>query len=342
MEKDVTTTEVPQEAVPEESQTSPIPVIPQLSVALALLVFVFGVTYIGSTGAVTKDTNPSPDVRVANVPTKTKGTQSLAQVFQGIDIEAESAFVWDVSRQKILFNKNGDEKRPLASITKLMTALVSFELLDPRETVAISLDALKVDGDSGFVDGEQFTPQNLRDITLITSSNDGAAALSAQSGTVIDSQADGEAIFVEAMNVRARELGLTKTSFKNSTGLDLSKTEAGAYGSARDVALLMEYIITHAKDAVALTTVPSTKIKNTQGDYHTAQNTNTIVDELDGLIASKTGYTALSGGNLVVAVNMGLDRPIIVAVLGSTQEGRFSDTELLIDRVRTYIQEGAE
>lgn len=336
-----TTTEVRDDSTPQEGLVSPIPVVPQLSVALALLFFVFGVTYIGSSGTVTKDA-PTDDVRIATKAPNAKNIQSLAQVFNGIDIQAESAFVWDVQKQKILFNKDGDSKRPLASITKLMTALISYELLDPKDKVAISQNALKVTGDSGFVDGEEFTTQNLRDMTLISSSNDGAAALGLLAGSVIDSEKNPDEIFVEAMNVRARELGLTKTTFFNSTGLDLTETEAGAYGSARDVALLMEYIITHAKDAVALTNVEATRIKNTQGEYHIAENTNTIVGKLDGLIASKTGYTTLSGGNLVVAVNMGLDRPIVIAVLGSTQEGRFSDTEKLVERVRTYIQESAE
>ena len=341
MEEENIITEEQKELPQESSYTSPIPVIPQLSVALMLLTFVFGVTYVSSNDTVTKK-ETSPDVRVANVVPVPRSTQSLAQVFQDVEIEAGSAFVWDVKTQRILFNKNADEERPLASITKLMTTLISYELLDPEEQIAISNDSLRAEGDSGFRDGEQFSMQSLSDLTLISSSNDGATALGRQGGSIIDSQADAEAIFVEAMNVRAKELGLTKTRFKNSTGLDISETEAGAYGSARDVALLMEYIITHARDAIALTTTQKTSINNSNGEYHTAKNTNTVVSELEGLMASKTGYTALSGGNLVVAVNMGLDRPVIVAVLGSTQEGRFTDIKTLTDRARLYIQNQAQ
>lgn len=341
MEEENNITEEQKELSQDGSYTSPIPVIPQLSVALMLLTFVFGVTYVSSNDTIAKKAE-APDVRVANVVPVPKSAQSLAQVFQDVDIDAKSAFVWDVKTQRILFNKNADEERPLASITKLMTALISYELLDPEEKIAISNDSLRAEGDSGFKDGEQFSMQNLSDLTLISSSNDGATALGRQGGSVIDAQADAEAIFVEAMNVRAKELGLTKTRFKNSTGLDISETEAGAYGSARDVALLMEYIITHARDAVARTTTEKTTINNTAGEYHTAKNTNTIIDALDGLMASKTGYTTLSGGNLVVAVNMGLDRPIIVAVLGSTQEGRFADTKTLTDKARIYIQNQAQ
>jgi D-alanyl-D-alanine carboxypeptidase (penicillin-binding protein 5/6) len=139
------------------------------------------------------------------------------------------------------------------------------------------------------------------------------------------------------MNVRAEELGLTKTQFKNSTGLDISPSEAGAYGSARDIARLMDYIVTNAPDTVALTNLEVTTIENEEGAYHTAKNTNDVAGSIDGLIASKTGYTALAGGNLVVALNVGLNRPIVIVVLGSSYEGRFTDTEKLIERVRQYV-----
>lgn len=315
--------------------TSPIPVIPQLSVALLLLVFVFGVTYIGATNALT--TAHVPDVRVETLPAvPQQNIRTKIHTFEDISIEAKSAFVWDVAKQRVLFNKDADESRPLASITKLMTALVAYELLDPSETVAISDRAIKSEGDSGFIDGETFTMQDLADLTLLTSSNDGAVALSAQAGAVLNSDTP-EDVFVHAMNVKARELGLSKTRFLNSTGLDISEQEAGAYGSARDVAFLMEHIITHSEDAVALTKMDATKITNDRGEYHTAQNTNTAVNELDGLIASKTGYTLLSGGNLVVAVNVGLNRPIIVAVLGSSYEGRFTDVVNLVEEARQRI-----
>lgn len=316
--------------------TSTVPVIPQLSVALGLLFFVFGVTYIGISSSTAQLANN--DVRVDTVVTQnTDTTLSLTSSFEDIHLQAKSAFVWDVARQRVLFNKNADEQLPLASITKLMTALVTYELLDPKEKISISQRSLQIEGDSGFSDGEEFTIQNLIDLTLISSSNDGAAALGARVGNIIDSELDPELVFVKAMNIKADELGLTKTYFKNSTGLDISQTHAGAYGSARDIALLMEYLITRITDAVALTNLGVTTIENEAGAYHIAKNTNGSAQAMTGLIASKTGYTELSGGNLVVAVNVGLNRPIVIVVLGSTQEGRFSDTLELIKRTQTYI-----
>ncbi len=321
----------------ETPTISPIPILPQLSVALCLLLFVFGITYVGTTGS-QKQLAKDLDVRVETMPTPTdEHTSKQKSAFSDVDIKARGAIVWDVREQKVLFNKNADEKLPLASITKLMTALVAYELLDQNEKISITTNALHTEGDSGFVDGERFSVKNLSDLTLITSSNDGAAALSAKGGVAIDPHADPEAIFVEAMNVKAKELGLTKTRFSNSTGLDVSSTEASAYGSARDIAHLMEYVITHITDAVTLTTLDLTKISNVDGAYHTAKNTNAYVENIDGLIASKTGYTTIAGGNLVIAVNVGLNRPIIVVVLGSSFEGRFDDAITLVEHAREHI-----
>lgn len=325
-----------------DQRVSPVPVVPQLSIALGLLVLVFGVTYIGAQGTIASKKG-SDDVRVeTKLISQTQEALSLSSAYKNLTLGAKSAIVWDVQEQRVLFNKNADEVRPLASITKLMTALVSYELLDPTDTVPITLSSLEPSGDSGFVDGETFTMQNLSDLTLIESSNDGATALGASVGNSITAESDPNAVFVKAMNIKANELGLTKTHFKNSTGLDLSPTEAGAYGSARDVAHLMEYIVTNITDAVALTNLGMKSIKNKDGAYHVAKNTNEVVDDIQGLIASKTGYTALSGGNLVVAVNMGLNRPIVTVVLGSSENGRFADTLELIERTRLYIESEGE
>jgi D-alanyl-D-alanine carboxypeptidase (penicillin-binding protein 5/6) len=321
---------------------SPIPVLPQLSVALGLLVFVFGVTYIGATTTISKKPI-GPDVRVETALAKqTEKSRTLSSVFNDTELRAKSAIVWDVEKQRVLFNKNADEQLPLASVTKLMTALVAYEILDPEKIITVPEDAIKTDGDSGLRAGEAFTVQDLTDLTLIVSSNDGATALSTIAGDAIGAEADAEAVFVRAMNLRAEELGLSETYFKNSTGLDVSETMAGAYGSARDVALLTEFMLTTVPDALALTNSNVTTIKSDSGEYHLAKNTNEVAGTIQGLIASKTGYTRLAGGNLAIAFNAGLNRPIIVVVLGSSQEGRFSDTLDLIERTRTYIENESE
>lgn len=322
-------------------QTSPIPVLPQFFIAVGVLVLVFGVTYFGEeTIPDAEDANAS--VRVEKMlPDDMRIDAEPVTAFKDVAIQAQSAIVWDVREQRVLFNKQADSVRPLASITKLMTALVAYELLDPDQVVTITHDAIMTEGDSGFTEGEQFFMRDLADLTLIESSNDGAHALGEQAGGVAMPGEDRSAVFVSAMNVKADELGLTKTTFKNSTGLDVSEDEAGAYGSARDVAHLMEYLIIEYPDAAALTTLDMTTIPDIDGRYHSVKNTNTDVADIHGLIASKTGYTLLSGGNLVIAVNVGLNRPIIITILGSSTSGRFTDALALLREARIAVAEEA-
>jgi len=322
----------------EDLEWSRLPVVELLGVTVGLLLLVFGVTYIPDVIAALNDGEPqqhSARVSAPELPTEEEESQPhTLEPFSDIPLEAESAMVWDVANQRVLFEKAPDEKHPLASLTKLMTAVVAHELLGADSEVTISLDAVLQDGDSGFIDGEEFTSEDLRDLMLITSSNDGAYALAeAAGGVAVDSDRDIGA-FLTAMNITAEEMGLTQTQFANPTGLDLSEDEAGAYGSARDVTFLMEHIITTYPEIVELTTAERAYIANEEGARHLAANTNHSVHDIPGIIASKTGYTELAGGNLVVAFDVGLNHPIIVSVLGSTYNGRFADVATLIQETR--------
>ena len=326
------------ELLKEYPNTSPVPILPQLSVALGILVFVFSVTYIGLSTPKTVPKNTSAAVSInTKLPSTAQNTDISPESFNNMYLQAASAIVWDVKTQRILFNKNADDVRPLASITKLMTALVAADLLDPSENIKITSQVLETEGDSGFVDGETFSAQDLIDMTLVSSSNDGAEALGITAGSVIEENGNAEKAFVHAMNVRAEDLGLYKTNFLNSTGLDISSDKAGAYGTARDVAILMEYLVTQRPEILAQTDLTEMSIVNGSGQSHQSKNTNTVTDEINNLIGSKTGYTPLAGGNLAIAFDAGLNRPIIIVVLGSTQQGRFDDILTLVDRAQAHV-----
>jgi D-alanyl-D-alanine carboxypeptidase (penicillin-binding protein 5/6) len=171
----------------------------------------------------------------------------------------------------------------------------------------------------------------------MSSSNDGAFALASAAGNVLKPNS-GAHSFVEAMNIRAEEIGLHETYFRNPTGLDISETEAGAYGSARDMAFLMEYIVKNEPDILTFTREDVARVYSKTGGFHDAENTNDYIDEIPGLIGSKTGYTDLAGGNLVVAFDAGLNRPIVVVVLGSSQEDRFTDVMELVNAAKEYAE----
>lgn len=239
-------------------------------------------------------------------------------------IDATGAIVIDATTGKILYAKNSETQLPLASITKLMTILVAGDVLDETDRITITDHALLRDGDSGLTLGDTWAFKDLADFTLISSSNDGAQAIADAAATKLPQQD-----FNTAMNAKAQEMGLAQTYFVDATGLDISREMASAYGSAADVAqLLITAVRTYpslysgtAQDGVLILSASST---------HEANNTNESLGNIPGLIAGKTGFTDLAGGNLAVLFDAGLGKPIAVVVLHSSKEGRFRDVEKLV------------
>lgn len=100
-----------------------LPVVGQLLVALSILGIVFASTYTGTLAALMKKTEPPVDIRVEATITESTLPPGFTSYFEDMTLTARSAFVWDVKNERVLFNKNADEELPLASVTKLMTAL---------------------------------------------------------------------------------------------------------------------------------------------------------------------------------------------------------------------------
>ncbi|MEK7642502.1 MAG: serine hydrolase [Patescibacteria group bacterium] len=250
-----------------------------------------------------------------------------------ISIEAKSAFVWDILNQQELFSKNADLALPLASLTKVMTALTAKQILDDNDTIIIEEGDLSPEGDSDFKIGETWRAQDLIDFVLITSSNDGAHALAK---TAMRKEG-GEEDFIKKMNKTALDIGLENSRFWNEHGLDRRIDRGGAYGSARDMARLFEYSLKNSPNILEATRHDNLAIYSSATVYN-AINTNVSVSAISGLLASKTGFTDLAGGNLTIIFDAGLQRPVVVAVLGSSEEGRFSDTLKLVEMAMKKIK----
>ena len=274
--------------------------------------------------------SPAPISNIANL------NEVITIDLKDINLEAKSAYVYDIKADRALYNKEADLILPLASITKLMTALMAEELISGTTTVSVSKAAIQQDGASGLNEGEKFSAKALTDYAIIASSNDAAFALGATVGKAIGGNNPNKT-FVNGMNFRAKELGLVSLKFYNPTGLDISPTEAGAYGSARDITFLLKYILENNPDLLTATTLQNTKIYNVAGAYHDAENTDPIIDKIPNLLASKTGYTDLAGGNLTVAFDAGFNRPIIITVLGSSYFGRFKDVATLVEIINMAL-----
>ncbi|MDA8597062.1 serine hydrolase [Candidatus Pacebacteria bacterium] len=321
-----------------ENPVNSIPVGRQLLILAIILLLIFGAGYLPKFMASLEVTAApdSPDAPIENLIATVPDAVDSVEPFAEMAIGADAAFVWDVTAQKALYSKNPDRQLPLASITKLMTALVAYELVESDTPVPITPEILTQDGYGDVNDGEIFSMKSILDLTLLNSSNDGAFAIASVTGSQLRAD-DGPNAFVEAMNVRASELGLTQTFFRNPTGLDISMDESGAYSSARDVTFLMEHILTHYPQLIESTQETTAAISNTNGTRRAIDNTNPTVAQIEGLIGSKTGYTDLAGGNLTIAFDAALNRPIIVVVLGSSYSGRFRDVLALSEEARSAV-----
>lgn len=274
-----------------------------------------------------------PDGKTRNeIPVVLPGSQGAAigvsSPFDGVILEAKAAFVFDVLENAPLFELNSDAQLPLASLAKIMTAIIAEENLPANLIVKIHEEAVLEEGDTGFRVGDEWPISELKDIMLLVSSNDAAFAVA----HTFNNELGGD--FVSLMNAKAKEIGLSQTYFLNPTGLDLSKNAAGAYGSAQDVAKMLLYAVEKHYPLVEITRFDKFTIGNRE-----FENTDKIVNDLPGFIAGKTGFSDLAGGNLAVATDLGYGHPIIIVVLGSTAESRFNDVKTLHKAAISAIME---
>ena len=237
-------------------------------------------------------------------------------------IEAKSFYVYDILDKKSLFSKDEHAKLPLASITKLMSGLVILDIMPETTEITIGGEDISLEGGNDLSLGEKWKLKDLLDYSLMTSSNGGIHAMA----SALDYyQAVNNNNTVKIMNEKAVSLGLNDTVFINETGLDIDGNMAGAYSSAYDVSQLLEKIIRDNPSLISSTNKQHEDFVSENNIKHTALNTNISINQISGLIASKTGFTNLAGGNLAVVFDAGFMHPIVIVVLGSSTDGRFSD-----------------
>ena len=264
--------------------------------------------------------------------------------FPNVEITAKSAIVYDALHNKIFYSKNSGDVMSLASLTKIMTSLIATETAPSYTLLTIKQNQLSEEGDIGLRPNEIWKLGDLSNFMLISSSNDAARAIALSIGNQPDSDSsqyeNGNVKFLEMMNKKAIELNLNSFVFMNETGLDRNITMPGAIGSAKDVAKLVSYIIKKYPDLLSVTKYPDIKVTSNSNIEHYASNTNNGVSKYPYLLASKTGYTELAGGNLMVAIDRkekGSPHPIVIVVLGSTLTDRFKDAEKLMGALENYL-----
>lgn len=237
-------------------------------------------------------------------------------------ISAPSAVLMEAGSGKILYEKNADEQRPCASITKVMTLLLVMEALDQEkisltDLVTTSEHAASMGGSDIWLEpGETMSVDDLLKATVIASANDAAVALA-------EYVAGSEEAFLERMNQRAQELGMTNTVFKNCNGLD----EDGHVTTARDVAIMSRELIRYEK----IFDYTQTWIDYLRDGKTQLVNTNKLLKSYSGITGLKTGTTGKAGS--CIAATAERDGVSLVAVvLGCTDtKERFSSAAALLD-----------
>lgn len=206
-------------------------------------------------------------------------------------VSAASAILIEKESGRVLYQKDADTRRPMASTTKIMTALLCAERGDLDRTVTIPREAVGIEGSSVYLrQGESLTVRELLYAVMLQSANDAATALAiALSGSV-------EA-FVSEMNEKARLLGLDDTAFENPHGLD----GEGHYTTARDLAALMAYALENEAFCTVTGTYKKTIPLSSGEGTRVLVNHNRLLRQYDGCIGGKTGYTQRSGRCLVSA-----------------------------------------
>ena len=256
-----------------------------------------------------------------------------------LEISARSALATDLTTGDILFEKNKIETLPLASLTKIISVLVASDELSSDGVVRISTSAIATDGTSSLRAGEHLFARDLMAMAMVESSNDAISALMEHTAAKNDIEpANAEAWFIQKMREKALSLGALTMTFSNATGLDASKERASNFGSAEDLMQIAQR--TYASDIWRHSS--DQRIVSAEGYVHRLNPTNTLEGEIVQLMGSKTGFTDIAGGNLLVLFEFPINHPVGIIVLGSTETGRFEDIQKIIsystDLIRTRLE----
>lgn len=247
-----------------------------------------------------------------------------------LDLRAKSAlavFVDGEGKKKILLEKNSDTSLPIASLTKLMTALVALDEYPPDQKITITRAILAEEGANGFLRVEDlFTVRDLLYSLLIESSNDAAAALA---------EPVGRKAFVARMNQESESLNLQNTSFVNPTGLDPDNAEhPGNRSTAQDLfELTMHARQTYPQISNILGLREFDLYDLRGGFHHTIVNTNELLYDTSWdvpVLGGKTGWTPLAQGCLLLITESPAQKGIVVTILLGSPD-RFGEMKNVVN-----------
>ena len=248
-------------------------------------------------------------------PVPTKTGESIDVV-----VSAQAVYVWDVDTGIPLYEKNADVARPVASLSKLLSALTVRSTLQPQTVVEIPIEARRAQllgANIKLPIGQHATVQELLAASLIASANDAIVTLAVASH-------GSEEAFVRFANEYGKELGLNNTKLSNSTGLSGGEQ----YSTAHDVARLLQKA--YADPVLTPFLSDDRDVLTTQeGASRAYLTTNKLAGTYLPILAAKTGYTTEAGENLAIITEGAQGQRIGTVILGSTD--RFQDTKVVVE-----------
>lgn len=249
------------------------------------------------------------------------------------DVPCAAAILVDEDSGTVLYEKNADARRPIASITKVMTLLLTFEALEAGKIslddfVPVSEHAYHMGGSQIWLEpGEEMTLNDMLKAICISSANDAAVAVAEYIG-------GSEPAFAEMMNARAAELGMTNTHFVNACGLD----EPEHLSTARDVAVMSREMLLHHTEVRDYCSIWMDTLR---GGATQLVNTNKLLKSYSGITGLKTGTTGKAG----VCISASAERDglrLIAVVLGAASgKERFQAASTLLDYGFSHFESAA-
>ncbi len=240
-----------------------------------------------------------------------------------LPLTSRAALLMEKTTGQILFAQNEHEALEPASVTKIMTLLLTMDAIDSGalsydDVVTVSANAAGMGGSQVFLaEGEKITVEELLKSVCVSSGNDAAVALAEKVSGVTE-------LFVEQMNNRAKGLGMDDTHFVNCTGL----TAKGHVTSAHDIALMSRELLTRHPDIRRFTTIWTDTIR---GGAFGLANTNKLIRFYDGATGLKTGYTASAGYCISATAEREGMELIAVIMKGETADKRNTDAKALLN-----------
>ena len=255
-------------------------------------------------------------------------------------IDAKYAYVVDEDGT-VYFERDADTQTHIASVTKIMTAIVALENAPLDTKITVSSEAATIgESSAALKEGDVLTLEDALKALLTSSGNDAAIAIAdAVGGSLGGVDKAAQAAFVEAMNSKAAELGCTNTLFANPHGLDFDKYVGDMHSTARDVATMAAYAMKNdtfrsivSKDKA---TIQVTRADGTAASLE-LESTDELIGVYEGACGIKTGFTSLAGECFAGACNRDGKDLYAIVLNSSSEQQRFTDATTLFDWVYNH------